>query len=236
MRVALMQPYFFPYIGYFQLMAACDLFVVFDDAQYIDRGWANRNRILINGAAQWITMPVAASSHKLPFLDREYLFGDRVATRLPTRIAGAYKAAPFFRQTMPLVEEILAFPRPNVAAFNTTLLLKVAARLGIGTPIKRTSEMVKDDSLTGGENRVIDICSRLGATTYINPIGGRDLYASGAFADHGIDLRLLSCEAEPYSQFGAPYVPFLSIIDVLMFNDVPAVRKMLGQYRLASSR
>ena len=72
MRVALMQPYFFPYIGYFQLMAASDLFVVFDDAQYIYQGWTNRNRILINGTAQWITMPVAASSHELPFLDREY--------------------------------------------------------------------------------------------------------------------------------------------------------------------
>jgi hypothetical protein len=230
-----MQPYFFPYVGYFQLMAACDLFVVFDEAQYINQGWVNRNRILIDGAAQWITMPVAAASHKLPILDREYLFCDRMAIRLPARIAGAYRAAPFFPQTMPLVEDILAFPQPTVAAFNTNLLRRLATCLGIGTPIMRVSQMVKDDSLTGAEQRVIDICSRLGATTYINPAGGRNLYSRDAFAEYGIDLRFLMCMAESYPQLGAPYVPFLSIIDVLMFNDVAAVRNMLGQYKLLSS-
>ena len=232
MRVAVMQPYFFPYIGYFQLMAACDVFLVFDDAQYIDRGWVNRNRILLNGTAQWITAPVAAASHELRILERQYLLRDRMALRLPSRIAGAYRSAPFFAQTMPLIEDILAFPHPGVAAFNTHLLRRLAAHLGIATPIRPTSEMDKDDSLVGGERRVIDICSRLGATAYINPIGGRDLYSTGTFAEHGIELRFLSCEVQPYPQFGAPHVPYLSIIDVLMFNDLPAVRGMLEQYAL----
>ena len=96
----------------------------------------------------------------------------------------------------------------------------------------RCSEMVKDDSLIGGERRSIEICSRLGGTTYINPIGGRHLYNRGTFAEHGIDLRFFSCEAEPYPQFGGPYIHFLSIVDVLMFNDLRVVRRMLDQYRL----
>jgi WbqC-like protein family len=236
MRVAGMQPYFFPYIGYFQLMAACDVFFVFDDAQYIDGGWVNRNRILVNGAAQWITAPVVAASHKLRILEREYLLRHRVALRLPSRIAGAYRSAPFFAQTMPLIEDILAFPQAGVAAFNTNLLRRLAAHLGIKTPIRLTSELDKDDSLVGGERRVIDICLELGATVYINPIGGRDLYSAEAFAKRGIELRFLSCEVAPYTQFGVPHVPLLSIIDVLMFNDVPAVRGMLEQYTLLPGR
>ena len=232
MRVAIMQPYFFPYIGYFQLMAACDVFLVFDDAQYIDGGWVNRNRMLVNGTAQWMTVPVAAASHELPILEREYLLRDRLALRLPARIAGAYRSAPFFAQTMPLVEDVLAFPQPGVAAFNTNLLRRVATHLGIETPIRQTSELDKDNSLVGGQRRVIDICSRLGATTYINSIGGRELYSADAFAERAIELRFLSCEVQPYQQFGAPHVPSLSIIDVLMFNDLPAVRGMLEQYTL----
>jgi hypothetical protein len=159
-----------------------------------------------------------------------------MALRLPSRIAGAYRSAPFFAQTMPLVEEILAFPQSGVADFNTNLLRRLAAHLGIETPIRRTSEMDKDDALVGGERRVIDICLRHRATVYINPIGGRHLYSVGGFTEHGIELRFLSCDVAPYPQFGAPHVPLLSIIDVLMFNDVPAIRSMLEQYTLLPGR
>jgi hypothetical protein len=232
MRVGLMQPYFFPYIGYLQLIAACDRFVVFDDAQFVKRGWVNRNRILVGSEARWITMPVAAASSSLPILRRKYLLGDRLANRLPSRIAGAYRGAPRFKATMSLVEEILTFSDPNVASFNVNLLCRIAAYLDIETAIQRSSEINKDNSLVGGENRVLDICKRLGAKTYINPIGGRELYTREAFAQQGIELRFLTCAAEPYSQRASDFVPFLSIIDVLMFNDVAAVRRMLSQYRL----
>jgi hypothetical protein len=235
MRVALMQPYFFPYIGYFQLMAACDVFAVFDEAQYIDRGWVNRNRILIDHSPQWITMPVTAASHELPILQREYLLRDRMAARLPLRISGAYRPAPFYARTIKLVEEILAFQDANVAAFNINLLRTIARFLGIETPIIRTSEMEKDSSLVGGERRVLDICSRLGAKTYINPIGGRELYSGETFAGRGIDLRFHSCEAPSYPQFGNTPVASLSIIDVLMFNDLPEVRRMLRAYRMLTA-
>lgn len=230
MIVSIMQPYFFPYIGYFQLMHGCDVFVVFDDAQYIDRGWVNRNRILINGAPQWITMPVAAAPHGLPIRQREYLRQDRLARRLPQRLSGAYKSAPHFSRTMEMVEEILAYPNSNVADFNTNLLRAVASRIGIDTPIVRTSEMATDTSLVGGERRVIDICRKLGATRYVNPVNGRNLYSAHEFGKHGIGLGFLSCQAAPYPQFEDACVPSLSIIDVLMFNGIPSVQDMLEQY------
>ena len=232
MRLALMQPYFFPYIGYFQLMAAADLFVVFDDVQYIKRGWVNRNRILVNASPQWITMPVVAASHRLTIVERYYTSPKRSAAELAARISSAYKHAPFLRETMALIEECLAFDDPNVAKFNTNLLTCVARRMSIRTPFKCSSEIAKDSAVVGAESRVIDMCARLGATTYINLIGGRALYTSARFAEHGIDLRFLHSDAKPYPQRGGEFVPSLSVIDVLMFNDDAEIQRMLPQCSL----
>lgn len=231
MRVALMQPYFFPYIGYFQLMAACDLFVVHDDVQYIKGGWINRNRILVNEAPDWITLPVAAAAHTLPIRDRNFLRHDRSAARLPARIASAYRGAPFVARTMALVQEVLSFPESSVAAFNTNLLRRVAAHMGITTPIALSSQLAKDDSLAG-EARVLDICQLTGASSYVNAIGGRALYSQQAFSQRHMDLVFLSCKAAPYRQFGTEHTPFLSVIDVLMFNDLSDVQRMLTEYQL----
>jgi hypothetical protein len=231
MRIALMQPYFFPYIGYFQLMAACDLFVVHDDVQYVKEGWVNRNRILVNGAAGWITLPVKAAAHDLRISEREYLLHDRSTLRMPARIAGVYRGAPYLQRTMPLVEEILSFPESSVAAFNTNLLRRVAAHVDIVTPITLSSQLVKDDAL-GGEERVLNICQRLDASSYVNAIGGRALYSRRAFSQRHIELMFLSCEATPYRQFGSGHVPLLSVLDALMFNDLPDVKRMLSEYRL----
>jgi hypothetical protein len=235
MIVGIMQPYFFPYIGYFQLMAACDVFLLHDNVQYIYQGWVNRNRMLVNGAAEWMTIPVAASSHKLAIMQREYLLADRAAVRLPMRIAGAYRTAPFFARTMALLEQIFSFSQSNVADFNANLLRKTAAHIGIDTPLLRTSELDGVAFSAYGERRVIEICSRMRATRYINPIGGRDLYSGRTFAEAGIELCFQKCEVLPYGQFGAPHVPFLSIIDVLMFNDLSEVSRMLGQHTIEPS-
>jgi hypothetical protein len=232
MIVSIMQPYFFPYIGYFQLMSACEVFVVFDDAQYIQRGWVNRNRILIKGSPQWVTLPVNYADHRWPINRRDYLLQDGVQPqKLLRRIAGAYQGAPHFRETMELVSEILSFPDPNVAAFNVNLLRRTAAFIGIPTPLLMASELEKDNSLAG-QDIVTDICSRLGAARYINPIGGADLYDDGFFAAKGIELRFLRSCAPVYAQFGSAPQASLSIIDALMFNGAKATAAMLPEHRL----
>jgi hypothetical protein len=231
MRIALMQPYFFPYIGYFQLMAACDLFVVYDDVQFIKGGWLNRNRILVNGSPEWITLPVASAPHTLCIRDRSYLLHDRSAVRLPARIASAYRRAPFVERTMRLVEEILCFPDANVAMFNTHLLRRVASHLGIFTPVALSSQIPKT-CLLSKEERVLAICRAVGATSYVNAIGGRPLYSQRAFSQASIELKFLSCEAMPYAQLGEEHVPSLSVIDLLMFNDIPDAKRMLAEYQL----
>src|SRR6185437_10468430 len=127
MIIGIMQPYFFPYIGYFQLIAHCDVFVLHDDVQYIKGGWINRNRILVNHRAVWITFPVLRAAHHCNIRDRYYSSDPEDRNRLLRRIAGAYRTSPCFGQVYPLIEEIMAFRNTNVAAFNTNLIQCVAA-------------------------------------------------------------------------------------------------------------
>jgi hypothetical protein len=233
MRVALMQPYLFPYVGYFQLMAGCDLFVVRDEVQYIRGGWINRNRILLDGRPRWLTLPVAAADHRLPINRRTYLLDARVLRHIRRQLEAAYRQAPHFRATMNVVDEVLACEDANVARFNVHALRRVAAHLGIHTPLQLGSALPPSDM--HGASRVIEMCRQLGATTYVNAIGGVQLYRAEAFAAAGLALRFVASSPSPYVQFHSSFVPGLSIIDVLMFNDRSAVTGMLGAFRPVTS-
>lgn len=231
MKVAIMQPYFFPYIGYFQLMAACDVFVLHDDVQYIKGGWVNRNRILLNGESRMITFPVQKGAHDLPINSRNYVEDRQARKAIINLVRQAYSRAPEYRRIFPALEDMLEFEDRNVANFNRNLIECIAGMIGMYCRIVVSSDMDKDDTLTG-EQRVLDMCCRLGATDYLNPIGGTELYHSGTFQKHGIALHFLEALDECYEQGAATWVPFLSIIDVLMFNPLTEVRRLLTRYRL----
>jgi hypothetical protein len=230
MIVAIMQPYFFPYIGYFQLMAASDIFVGHDDVQYIKGGWVNRNRALdANDEAVWYTLPVASAEHTLDIRERQYVLGDGAAERLLRRLENAYRRAPYFRTTFPLIEEILRRPEPNVALFNMELLKSIADHLGFHKRFVFASELPGLEGLSG-EARVIAICERFGATRYVNPIGGRGLYHAAHFRAHGLSLGFLETEIEPREGLH----PYLSIIHTLMTQSDEAIADLLTRYRIVS--
>jgi hypothetical protein len=231
MIVTVMQPYFFPYIGYFQLMAACDVFVVHDDVQFIKGGWINRNQILANGAAAWIVLPVAAGSHSLRINERNYVTEQRAFRKVARQVQSAYRGGSHFDATLALVEDALTFPDRNVAAFNANSLRNVARVLGIKCRILAASELIGLADLRG-EEKVIAICRALKATRYVNPIGGAQLYHARHFAEHGIALSFLKSEVKPYAQFAEPHIPSLSIVDALMFNNQPALADLLTQWTL----
>jgi hypothetical protein len=230
-KVAIMQPYFFPYIGYFQLIGASDVFVLHDDVQYISGGWVNRNRILLGGDDRMITLPVEKASHALNIDARSYVDDKRARQHIVNQLRQAYAKAPFGRQVLPLVEELLSFKDRNVAHFNANLIRHLCDFIGMRTRIVVSSDLDKDDGLAG-EARVLDICTRLGATDYCNPIGGTALYHEQAFRAAGIRLHFLAPEERRYRQHGDVWLPFLSIIDVLMFNSLEEVRYLLAAYRL----
>jgi hypothetical protein len=230
--VAIMQPYFFPYIGYYQLIAQSDVFVLLDDVQYMKGGWINRNRILVNGAPHWLTFPVEHAPIQLSIDQRAYQASDANRGKVLNALANAYRKAPQAAATLEAAAEIMAYEDANVAGFNRNLLTRVARMLGIETPILAASELDRTPGLTGQE-RVLDLCRRLGADTYVNAPGGAGLYDGDAFAAVGIALRFLKSVAEPYPQFGQPFVPFLSILDVMMFNPPEAAALLLDNYELA---
>jgi WbqC-like protein family len=232
MITGIMQPYFFPYIGYFQLIAHCDIFVLHDDVQYIKGGWINRNRILMNHRAVWITFPVLRAAHQLPIHDRYYSSDPEDRNRLLRRIGAAYRTAPSFDQIYPLIEEIMGFGNTNVAAFNSNLIQRMAAHLKLRTPFVLSSKLPKDDSLTG-EDRVIEICRCLGGTHYVNPIRGRGLYRRDAFSRVGIELKFLESAGLGLAEPGDPSLR-LSIIDDLMHRGEGALADALKAYRLAA--
>jgi len=231
MKVAIMQPYFFPYIGYFQLIAASDVFVLHDDVQYIKGGWVNRNRILLNGESRMITFPVQKGNYDLPINARNYVEEKQATRDIINLIKQAYAKAPSYQQVFPVVEELLLFEDKNVARFNENLIRCIADYMGLNCKIITSSSMEKDDGLAG-EPRVLDMCKRLGATDYTNPIGGTDLYHQETFQQCGITLRFLEAMNERYEQRGDTWVPFLSVIDVLMFNPVEEISQLLTKYRL----
>ncbi len=231
MIVAIMQPYFFPYIGYFQLIEYADVFIYLDDVQYIKGGWVNRNRILKNGEASWITLPVLHAGHALAINKRQYELSPTIIARILRVIEERYRKAPNFREVYPIVREIMAYEDPNIARFNTNLIDRLADHLEIRARLVRSSELIKHNLLAGQE-RVIALCRHLDATCYVNPVGGVALYQRERFARNGIDLCFLESTCSPYPQFGAAPVPSLSIIDVLMFNDRQSLAKRLREYRL----
>lgn len=234
MKVAIMQPYFFPYIGYFQLIAASDMFVLHDDVQYIKGGWVNRNRILLNGEDRMITLPAQKGAYDLPINARSYVPDSQPYKDIVNLIKQAYSKAPFFQQVFPLLDELLMFEDRNVARFNENLIRRIADYLGIKSKIIVSSDMKKDNSLAG-EPRVLEICKRLGATDYTNPLGGTELYHQKAFQKQGISLRFLEAQNVPYQQRGDAWLPFLSIIDVMMELEPMAIQYHLTQFNLIAS-
>lgn len=232
MRLAIMQPYFLPYIGYFQLMNAVDRFIIHDDVQWIKGGWINRNRISVHGREQLLTLPVESDGNN-SLINRRRLGADfeRQRERMLRVIREAYSRAPQFEIASELIHRILHFQTDNACDLIVHSLRETAAFLDIQTPVSLSSGMRKDESLKA-EDRVLEICRLAGADHYINPIGGVELYSRARFEEQGIRLNFLQASITEYRQLRLPFIPALSILDVMMFNTVDQVRSMLGNYDL----
>lgn len=234
MIAAIMQPYFFPYMGYFQLMKAVDLFVLYDDAQYMKGGWINRNRILAHGNPSWLTLPVRRESVTLPINRRHFQSVEDGSCSIKNRLRSSYLRAPYFPNVFPFLCELLDSQAPDVAQFNAHLLKGVAAWLGISCKFLDSSTLdIASDSR--GQARVLAICHRVGATRYVNAMGGSTLYSSSAFNAAGLDLYFLKSNTPDYAQFSQPHVPSLSIVDVMMFNSQQQCRELTTEYELVSA-
>ena len=231
MTLAIMQPYFLPYIGYFSLLKAVDRFVVYDDVAFINRGWVNRNQILVGGKAHLFTIPLREASQNKKIREIELDESTRWREKLLRTVEQTYKKAPHFAPAYSLLAQVLQTPAGTIADLALNGLRAVNEYLGLRTELVPTSTVYQNSHLKAQE-RILNICRREGADRYINPIGGMELYDKSTFAEAGIELFFIQSEKVEYPQFGGEFVPWLSILDVLMFNSPTQVHALLDRYAL----
>lgn len=231
MKISVMQPYFFPYLGYLQMFNAADKFVLLDDVNFIMRGYINRNSILINGKANLFTIPLDKPSQNKLIMDTKLNFDSKSKENFLKTLTLAYKKAPYFNDVYPIMEDIINNPETDLTLFIKYSFEKIKEYLGLNTEILLSSEIEKDNSLKA-QDRIIEINKKLNATMYINAIGGQELYNRDDFKKVDIELKFIKMKEIEYKQFKNEFVPNLSFIDVLMFNSIEEVHKLLGEYEL----
>lgn len=230
MKVAIMQPYLFPYIGYWQLINAVEQFVIFDDVNFIKKGFINRNNILVDAEPKRFTLQlVKASQNKLI---NETEVGEN-ASEILKLIEINYQKAPYYQDVFPILKDILMQNEKNLARFIGYSLFKLSEYMGIYTHFIYSSQIEKNNTLKS-QDKIVEICKKMQATEYVNAIGGRSLYESEAFRQNGLELYFLESLKIEYKQFQNEFVPNLSIIDILMFNDKSNIKHALNNYSLTN--
>lgn len=232
MKTAIMQPYFLPYIGYWQLITSVDTFVVYDNIEYTKKGWFNRNRILEADHDRLFTIPIKKDSDYLP-VDQRFRSDDSDAeiARTLRIIQNNYRKTPHFAEVYPLIESCFLCPEKNLFGYIHSSIKAISEHLDIDTKIIVSSSVPIDHSLKA-DKKVMAICKALDTATYINAIGGTELYDKDEFKANGLELQFIKSKPIEYKQFDNPFVPWLSIIDVLMFNDTETVKQFVNDYEL----
>lgn len=231
MKIGIMQPYFFPYIGYWQLMNAVDKYVVYDDVNYIKRGWINRNRILVNGEAKYINLPVLGASQNKRINQVNINLDIKLLSKNLRILENAYRKAPYFADSFKILDEIFIIDKDTVSEYIYKSFEILCRYFGIKTELILSSQINKNNELRGQE-KILEICRKIGADEYYNAIGGTGLYSKERFTENGIKLHFLKTDEIVYPQFKNEFVPNLSIIDVMMFNSKEQIKDMLGKFTL----
>mgnify|MGYP001392400988 CR=1 FL=1 len=232
LKLGIMQPYFFPYIGYWQLISAVDHYIIYDDVNFIKSGWVNRNNILLNNKAHLIRLHLNQASYLKKINEIEIEDNPIRMRKILATLKQGYAKAPYFNPTMILLERIFNYSEKNLASFNLNHIKEICNYLEINTKLTLSSS-IKQNSTLKGKDRVIEICRENKTDIYINAIGGKNLYNKEEFEKNGITLKFIKSRNIEYKQFkNNNFVPWLSIIDIMMFNDKKEIRSMLSKYEL----
>lgn len=230
MRLGIMQPYFLPYIGYWQLINSVDVFVIYDNIQYTKKGWINRNRYLLNGKAALFSLNLKNDSDFLN-VNQRFLSHQYKRNKLINMFNSAYHRAPMKKEIFPFIEKIIYCPCENLFEYIYCSIKDICEYLKIRTKIVLSSDINIDHSLKS-EEKVIAICKNIQVNTYINLIGGMELYSKNSFEKENVNLKFIKSKPISYLQFNNTFVEWLSILDVMMFNSKKEITKMLGEYDL----
>jgi hypothetical protein len=226
MTLAIMQPYFFPYLGYFKLIQQSQTFVYLDDVNYIKQGWVHRNRILVNKQPLWISLSLTNASQNRKINEIDIFFEDKIREKILKTIQMNYKKAPFFDETFDLVQRLISYEDKNLANFLIYSTTEIAKSLKMETLFRRASELM-DTSTLRAQEKILAICKQFDTKDYINAPGGRELYDEKFFTEQGIRLSFVDVKLAEYKHFADPFVPGLSIIDVLMHNGFDKTKELI---------
>lgn len=229
---AIIQPYVFPYLGYFQLLYSVENVVFYDDVNYIKRGWINRNRILMNQSDYTFTVPVKKASQNKLIYEIEVLNNNSFQKKFCQQLKFAYSRAPFYQEVIGLIESVLEKQYLSIADMAIESILSIFNYLGIEIRWMKSSAEFPQTKGQHKADRLINITKQMGCDIYINPIGGKELYSKEYFKASGIELGFVLTEEVEYKQFNNSFVSSLSIIDLLMFNDKERLKTLLNQFRI----
>lgn len=232
-KIGIMQPYFLPYIGYFQLIDMVDEFVIYDNIEFSKASWIRRNRMLQNGKDAFFTLPIKKDSDFLD-VDQRYLVDDfdLEAGKLLRRIESNYIKAPYFKQFFPVIQNIIYCEERNLFDYILNSVVDIKEYLEISTPIKILSKLGRDIHQLKAQDKVIGACKALHATHYINSNGGAHLYDAESFQNENIELLFYKTKEIEYTQFNNKFIPFLSVLDVCMFNDIDKIKEYLNHFEI----
>lgn len=227
-----MQPYFMPYIGYFQLINSVNEFIIYDNIQYTKKGWINRNRILVNKKDHLITLPIKKDSDYLDVAKRELSESwVKDKNKMLNIIKSSYNKSPYFQETFKLISECLNHPEVNLFKFIYNSIVLINDYLEIKTPIIISSTIDIDHTLKS-QDKILSLCKEQNVDVYINSIGGVELYNKKIFKQNNIELNFIKSNPIQYKQFNNEFVSWLSIIDVMMFNSKEQIKEYLNNYTL----
>jgi hypothetical protein len=236
MKVAIMQPYFFPYLGYFSLIKHTDRFILLDTVQHNGRGWLARNRVLKHGDGwQYIGVPLAAHPHNTHICDIMIRNQDDCKCRIPAQLEHYKKCAPFYKDIIDLLHRVFSKEYRDISSINRAAMSAVLLYLGVDYEVDVLSKMeIHVKPHNSPDECCLNICEALGnVTEYWNPPGGKSFYDSGKYARKGLELRFHEVVLTPYNQKRPGFESGLSILDVLMFNSAEDANKMLDGYTLS---
>ena len=233
MKVAINQPYFFPYLGYFSLIENVDLFILFDTPQFMRHGWIERNQILKpNGEPLYIKVPLVKHKRETAIIDIQIRRNENWQDKILAQLVSYRKKAPFYKEVIILLEDIFTIETDSISELNYYSLVKVCEYLGISTPIKVWSKMnIEIEEVKEADEWALQICKAIKANTYINPKDGISFFDVTKYKNEEIDIKFLEFRIEEYKQLDNVFTPYMSIIDVMMFNEKEVIKEMLSKFK-----
>jgi hypothetical protein len=229
MKLAIMQPYFFPYLGYYSLIKKSDQFILFDTVQFIRRGWIERNRILkpVEGW-QYVAVPLIKKELSTIICEMEIRNNEDWRGKLILQLAHYKKKAPFYRETLSVIQDAINMDTNSIVKLNENILKKTCEYFNIPLNISIFSEMnIEIEEVTHPGEWALNITKALNGKDYINPTGGVEIFKREQFTNADIKLNFLGNNLSSYNQHRSVFERGLSIIDVMMFNDPVAICKLI---------